>query len=225
MIQNNKNLVDTIKSQKYFYISYILEILIYDYVYKGLIRINKYILYTNEPYIYINYIYNDFGKYNVFINARFYKNFRLSFLNVSLISRLKRRIIENKKNLTFIKYYTINNTLIKSLQIIQYLILSIMKINFRYRLGLYMESYNSASISYTHLFWNDMFSREKDLYDLITYRNRFYYKYDIPRNIYHIYMYTKNFQLNLMYVYITFFGFKLFFNKKNFRYRFYSRII
>ena len=198
---------------------YLNNIIFFDFLYKLFLPV--YLMMYNT----VRFKFSDFGKYNVYIFSRFFRNLRLNFQY--FIPHTYKLVFKYMKKRKIVSLLTMNFLQLSSYNfyiIFEYLLLNTFRLFNKYQLGFLGLSMKNKKI--LQLSWNDIYSNLKDLNDMIIYRDNFLFKYDIPRVVYNLIFHLTEFEnFDYYYIFLSFFGFDFFFRKRLFKFKFYSRVI
>jgi hypothetical protein len=191
---------------------YLNKIVIYDIFFIKRIFICIYF------YFYFFYKYMNLNKYKISVISRIYRNLRVVlikdffFFNYKIFNKKTSFIFGFKNFLNLFFSFSLMNSLIFHFRFLK-----------KFKICVYLQKLKF----YLYLTWIDFYAVLKAIDELILYRESFFFKYDIPLMLYSLYLfininYIKN---NLNFLYFSFYGFKFFFRKKKFKYKFYVRLI
>lgn len=183
-------------------------------------KLSCFYLFYSYSFFFFQFI--EFVKYNVYIFSRFFRNIRLNFLffNLVIVKKLN-SYLNNRKKVLFLNSFFINLSGIFFFFNIEFLLFEIFRIFSKYSLSLYLNILKKKDL--ICFFWNDIYSNLVDLNDLIIYRDLFIFKYELPRIIYYFYFFFFSIKQSLLF--LSFLGYKFFFKKRFFRFKFFSKIL
>ncbi len=205
---------------------YIYNVISIDYFYK----FSKYIdilVYAN-----IRMFYIDFLKYDLYVFSRLFKNLRFNFFMPCSYRLVRRSVVRKNRraSVDLLKLVVGSLSSFNFWSLFERLFFSVFRNFFKYNMALYMSISNMLGVNlYNRLEfqWSDLYSRLNDLSDMITNRNNFMFKLDLPRVNYSLVVVFLSlfFNYEFILVFFSFFGMDLYLKRRKFKFVFYSRII
>ena len=187
----------------------------FDFYYK----INLCIFLYFYSFIFIKFI--EFFSYNTYVFSRFFRNIRMNFSFFSIIALTEvRKYLNNRKEIKNLNIFFSHFAGLFFFFNLEYLFFETFRVLFRYNLCFLGFGSNQKNLFL--LSWNDIYSVLNDFNDMIVYRDSFLFKFDLPHIIYNLYLYFYNFKVLLLY--LSFFGYRFFFKKRYFRFKFFIKI-
>lgn len=197
-------------------------------IYKRLVIVNDFFFKLNIFLLYVFSIFFiirviDLCNLDIFWFSRFFRNIRLNFLFYYRVLITKKLKIFLKKRKVFFLRILLNflGSGVLFYFVFEFFILYVYRIFFNFKLGFYI--YLLKRMNLIKFTWYDMYTASIDIMDSIIYKDSFIFKYDIPKFFYNCYLFAEN--IVLSFLIFTFFGFRFFFYKRLFKYKFYSRIL
>lgn len=207
---------------KIFLEKYLNLIVYYENIFKGL----KY-FYCNL-YGFLLYYYLNLGVYKNIIMSRIYRNMRMNFFFNLILIRKKSYFIAKRRFKVNFYYIYIMDFLLK---LFYYNFSKKLIFFFRFLKSYRVCFYGNLLIFGLKLIWIDFYSFIKGIDEVLLYRESFFFKCELPRIIFNLYLFFFDLEFEFLkkYLYLymyTFLGFRLVLLKtRKFRYKFYIRII
>lgn len=196
---------------------YLLYIVSFEFCYKY----QLYICCMMQMFVY--FLYSDMFKFDIYVFSRFYRVIRMSFnFDFIIFNKTLRKYMNNRKHIYYLNGRVYNIIFSNFSILFDILIFKFFRVFLQYGICFYSE--RPLRLLGLKLSWIDINSIIIDLYDTIFFRESFFFRYEIFRVIYKIYINCINDKNNFIWAIVSFLGFKFFFKKK-FKFSFYVRII